>query len=433
MGPELLEARDARQDLLEQALGSQGAGDGSLLFISANVPGDRKYRPGLARLLGEAVGTLRASLGLEGVVSSRDLLGPYHLARTQARPAEAKAAAVALESSHPAGRLLDLDIYAGDGSQLDRATLGLEPRACLVCGEPARECMLLRRHTGPELLARVDALLDAHRPVPSDLDPGQLAIRLHQGALEELFLTPKPGLVDRHDPGSHPDLTFAAMRASADLLPVYYREVLRCCREGRPREDFVAAGRAAEARMFAASGSNAHKGYIFLSGLVLRSAWAAGASGLRGVVAAAATRHFAQLDQVASHGGKVRATYGLGGIRAEAEAGLPAVFEHGLPAYREALEGQWPPEQARFYAMAELMERVEDTTAVHRCGLEGLARLRADGATLRRMLEQGREPGPWLAERNEAYRTLNLTMGGVADCLALVFALEATPGRRLEA
>ena len=431
VGPELLEARDARQETLDRILAGGGAGDGSLLFISANVPGDRKRRPGLARLLWDAVGALRGDLELDLVASGWDLLGPYHVARTPAAPAESKGASVALEAAHPAGRLLDVDVYAPDGRQVDRAALGLAPRACLLCGEPARECMRLRRHSGTDLLARVDALLHAHRPDQAALDPRRLAFRLYHGALEELCLTPKPGLVDRRDSGSHPDLSFAAMRASADRLPVYYEDLLRCCREGRPWSAFREAGLAAEARMLAVSRSNAHKGYLFLSGLVLKAAWdshagpgGAAAPDLRAGIRAAAALHFAQQPPSASHGGDVCVRFGLGGIRAEAEAGLPALFEHALPAYRQALERHGPTDRARFHALAELMQHVEDTTAAHRCGLEGLACLRDDGAVLGRILERGADPVPWLEGRNEAYRARNLTMGGVADCLALVFALE---------
>lgn len=120
----------------------------------------------------------------------------------------------------------------------------------------------------------------------------------------------------------------------------------------------------------------------------------------------------------------MREHQGLGGVRAEAMAGLPAVFEHGWPRYREALDAGRSREQAGFLLMATLMQRVEDTTAVRRCGLDGLARLRRDGAALQRLLERGAAPEPWLTGLNEDYRRAGLTMGGVADCLALTFALE---------
>ena len=76
--------------------------------------------------------------------------------------------------------------------------------------------------------------------------------------------------------------------------------------------------------------------------------------------------------------------------------------------------------------MALLMQHVEDTTAIHRCGLEGLSRLRQDGARLQRLLQKQQEPEPMLTALNEQYRELGLTMGGVADCMALTFALQET-------
>jgi triphosphoribosyl-dephospho-CoA synthase len=114
----------------------------------------------------------------------------------------------------------------------------------------------------------------------------------------------------------------------------------------------------------------------------------------------------------------------LGGIQAEAEQGLPAVFEHGWPRYREALEAGWGREQASFYLMSVLMQRVEDTTAIRRCGLEGLSRLRRDGARLQRLLERQQAPEQMLTDLNQEYRRSGLTMGGVADCMALTFALQ---------
>jgi len=75
--------------------------------------------------------------------------------------------------------------------------------------------------------------------------------------------------------------------------------------------------------------------------------------------------------------------------------------------------------------MATLMRKVEDTTAVRRCGLEGLERLRRDGAILQDLLDMGRDPEPFLVLLNEDYRRDNLTMGGVADCMALTWALHA--------
>ena len=48
----------------------------------------------------------------------------------------------------------------------------------------------------------------------------RLAQALVTGARLELDLTPKPGLVDRLDRGSHPDLSFALMEESIGMVSV---------------------------------------------------------------------------------------------------------------------------------------------------------------------------------------------------------------------
>ncbi len=120
-----------------------------------------------------------------------------------------------------------------------------------------------------------------------------------------------------------------------------------------------------------------------------------------------------------SHGDLARTDHGVGGILREALGGLPSVFERGLPALSSRAG-----ETSRHLLMAVLMQSVEDTTAVHRCGPEGLARLRADGLMLQRRIEGGQDYLAWLAAVNDTYRGLGLTMGGVADCMAICFALD---------
>jgi triphosphoribosyl-dephospho-CoA synthase len=428
LGARFLGARDERQqDLLRVLTDASAAGAASVLFLGTNVPGPEKQRPGLARLAHQALADLAEALPLEVVLSRTDLLGPFHLAHSAASSEAVKRAAVALEARGPAARLLDLDVYRPDGTQVDRALLGLPQRACLLCSEPARECIRVQRHNLAELQARVEALLQASTLMPEGISIERLAATLHQGALRELAVTPKPGLVDRRDNGSHPDLSFALMSASAQLLPAYYGDLLQRFQAQGSLEAYVEAGRAAEMRMFQAIQANGHKGYIFLSGLVLLAACQCQGrmTDLRPAIADLAARFFAFLPALDSHGSRLRDQFGLGGIRAEAERGLPAVFDHGWPAYRAALQEGCPPERAALHLLAALMQSVEDSTAVQRCGLAGLARLRADGQALQAILSQGRDPEDFLAALNEDYRQANLTMGGVADCMALTFALDA--------
>ena len=114
----------------------------------------------------------------------------------------------------------------------------------------------------------------------------RLADSLTAGALRELDLTPKPGLVDRHDNGSHPDLTYARMRASVRLLPEYYADLLARLRAGSPLASCIEAGRLAEARMVARVGSNMSPGLYFSLGTDAR-----GSTPSAGRARTAANRH----------------------------------------------------------------------------------------------------------------------------------------------
>ena len=100
------------------------------------------------------------------------------------------------------------------------------------------------------------------------------------------------------------------------------------------------------------------------------------------------------------------------------------MFDDGWPSYSGARDRDGPGAPAAYALMATLMQRVDDTTARHRCGAAGLLRLRRDGAALEALVARSVDPCPMLTRWNDEYRRMGLTMGGVADCMALVFALD---------
>jgi len=67
------------------------------------------------------------------------------------------------------------------------------------------------------------------------------------------------------------------------------------------------------------------------------------------------------------------------------------------------------------------MQCLEDTTTMHRCGQTGLARLKKAGKQLEMLILSGDEPTPFLFQLNRDFKTMNLTMGGVADLLGISF------------
>ena len=152
----ILEARDARQAVLDRHLGKGR----TLVALSLAVPGVAKAPPGAGALFAWAAREIaRAFPGAERLDTRVDALGPFALWAAPAWPDSAKARCVSLEACRPAARLLDLDVYSPEGAPVDRASLLLLPRPCLCCDQPARDCIRLGAHGVPELAARACELL----------------------------------------------------------------------------------------------------------------------------------------------------------------------------------------------------------------------------------------------------------------------------------
>ena len=156
-----LEARDSRQDALAQALST---GHPATLFLSLNIPGSKKTPPGAEALFLWMREKLHAGFpGLACLTEARDVLGPYALFGLDIDPPVVKKRCVGLETDHPSARLIDLDVYAADGRQIDLVSLGLQGRSCLVCDQQAVDCIRAKRHAFEETICKVHELLAPFR------------------------------------------------------------------------------------------------------------------------------------------------------------------------------------------------------------------------------------------------------------------------------
>lgn len=156
-----LDARDSRQEALTQAL---SAGHRAVLFLSLNIPGREKSPPGSGAIFLWALAALGSRFpGLALPAPERDALGPYAIIGLDCDPVLAKMRCIELETAHPAARLIDLDVYPASGVQISRSALDLARRTCLLCDQPAVECMRGKRHRFDEVVAKAHELL-AHLP-----------------------------------------------------------------------------------------------------------------------------------------------------------------------------------------------------------------------------------------------------------------------------
>ncbi|WP_168205829.1 citrate lyase holo-[acyl-carrier protein] synthase [Geobacter sp. FeAm09] len=154
---DLLAARDRRQELLAGCLDH---GYPATICLSLNIPGPDKSLPGGQGLFAWALRSLAGAFpGWRMQRQPDDLLGPWGIMPLDLEAPEVKQRCMAVETAHPCGRLLDLDVYDARARQVDRASLALPPRPCLVCGQAAGECIRLGRHAMQEIRERTDELL----------------------------------------------------------------------------------------------------------------------------------------------------------------------------------------------------------------------------------------------------------------------------------
>ena len=250
-----------------------------------------------------------------------------------------------------------------------------------------------------------------------------------QALVAEARLTPKPALVDSRGSGAHADLSLELLLKSAACLQKYFEEMARMSLAQSPsselRRQLGECGRRAEAAMFeAANGSNAHRGAIWCLGLlVAASAMGKGAeydaadiARRAGILARFSDCH---TPETLSHGKLIQANFGLGGARAEAEAGFPHIINVALPMIRQRSESGHSDATCLLDAFLAIMCSLDDTCLVYRAGLPAL-KLAQDGAQLVLQLG-GSSSAKGMASLFQLDRDLlelRASPGGSADLLA---------------
>jgi holo-ACP synthase len=135
-------------------------GHRAIVFVSLNIPGREKTPPGSGAFFLAMLDQLAQTFaGLSILERSSDALGPFAIIALEIDPSEVKKACIALETAHPAARLIDLDVYSPTGVQVDRASLGVAARPCLVCQSPAVDCIRRKRHSPDQVIAKTHELL----------------------------------------------------------------------------------------------------------------------------------------------------------------------------------------------------------------------------------------------------------------------------------
>ncbi len=431
---DMLQARDGRAAAQKKLLAKYGQ---PLLCFTMNIPGPVKtsllIRLGFlegVRRLETALSKAKIPVLYKKQIAYKTGYEEYYVLQGDAQ--EIKKIAAGIENQDKVGRLFDMDVLDVDGRKLSRSELGLPGRLCLVCDEPAQACARSRKHAVPVLVRKI------HRTLGEMLQ-GWTEKALLDGLLGEVYATPKPGLVDRDNPGAHKDMNVETFEKSTKAILPYLLQMGEKGWDwsGTGTELFTALrplGAAAEKAMFLATHNvNTHKGIVFSLGLVTSfSLWQLAQTGnfdseaiLQSIgesVKPVLEKDFAKIDPFHphTHGEILYIKQGIRGIRGEAMDGFPAVETIALPMLRKLRKEGWEKEKTYIQTLLLLLSQVEDSNIISR---SDLATLQWAQTETRNVLDKG---GAATAEGlaavwqlNEKFVEKNISPGGCADLLIL--------------
>lgn len=253
----------------------------------------------------------------------------------------------------------------------------------------------------------------------------------------EVWLTPKPGLVDSINNGSHSDMDLPLFLRSIDAITPWLHQFYALGQQDflQPAKAMLMrirpSGIACEQAMFGATqGVNTHKGGIFSLGLLCTAAGRISAHrhpltrrGICREVAAMTQglieRELQSCRQPVTAGERLFVAHGMTGARGEVQSGFLTLRRHVLPYWNQENN----PERRSLNALLRLMAYNPDTNLVSRGGLNGLHFVQ-DYA--RRLLKKGWQKED-LQEMDRQLIARHLSPGGSADLLAIATVLMGFP------
>lgn len=263
--------------------------------------------------------------------------------------------------------------------------------------------------------------------------------------LYEVTVNPKPGLVDPVSAGPHPDMNAFMFIDSALSLEPYFKA---CASAGATYTDvdltglfqqIRTVGIEAEQTMFTAThGVNTHKGAVFSLGVLVTAAayrQQQPAKSLVSIVQAMlmglTANDFSGLadkDPTALTAGERQyLTYGIKGIRGEAEAGYPTVMQVALPALKRS---QGTINQRLLDTLMAIVQATVDTNLVKRANDSHVVDwAHAQAAKYFELGGSQTSAGmAFLRDLNQEFLAHNYSLGGSADLLILTIFLGLEAG-----
>ena len=153
---DILDARENRAYLQEDLIKKFNL---PLLVIRANYPGIDKNNKITKYIVETIYNTILLRISSTSTEKINSFEGNIYLLSVDISPLELKKIAIDIETNHPLGRLVDIDILDLNNHTLSRTDLGYPPRSCFICSDLAHNCVRSKKHSLKEILKYIENIV----------------------------------------------------------------------------------------------------------------------------------------------------------------------------------------------------------------------------------------------------------------------------------
>ncbi len=193
-----------------------------LICVNVNIPGANKLSDDAVFIYNIMIKALKSKLQdkLTLIKQIKEVTGIEGYFYVDLDAKSVKSICIKLENSELLGRFIDFDVINLQGKILSRKEFGHKARTCYLCSKKAVLCARSRTHKLDLLLKYIKFCVKSYQKMISLADMAEKAL------LKEINLTPKPGLVDLNDSGSHKDMDKFTFYKSINAIKPFFIKFL---------------------------------------------------------------------------------------------------------------------------------------------------------------------------------------------------------------
>lgn len=437
---ELIEILEMREKRVHRQAAVLASGHGTLISFTLNISGSVKIFTFAQRTFREGIRVIKKELDKEEIkIESEEwqeeITGYEAFILVREDSERVKKIMLNIEESHPLGRIFDIDVMGRDGCKIERKMVGYPERQCLLCTEQAHVCARSRRHSPGVLRRKTAKILYCYFKEKESVRISDQAVK---ALVQEVNVTPKPGLVDRKNCGAHKDMDIIHFMKSAAALRPWFKAFAELgmdeAFEDTNREMFVRLrklGIGAEKTMLNATGGvNTHKGLIFSMAFICASL---GRMYVRGfeyspenlsrecaALAKYSLEDFKSIHKAMcqTNGEKIYAAFGIKGAREEAATGFSTVINTALPILSKEMNKGRSLNDAAAITLIAIMSEAYDTNIIARSNIETAKAIKKQMKNLL-TLSYSKDITDKINMLDEKFISNGISPGGSADLLAV--------------